>query len=460
MRPQKPAIFIAVAALYVLMVAVIPALFYVGFTNSDDVIYAGRALQLIGAEPFSLPDHHWGFRYPVVYPLAVILYFFEWSELTSVILPVIYFLVTATVLGFACARYFGTRAFVISVFLVLSCPLLVVQSTIINVDIPEAMFLTLSMLLLCSAIGKDTDKVRNRLLLSGVMCGIAMTTRETAYGMLLVYGLLFLRGAYFPRLQYLWGGLGVVAVLAIEWGSYMAYGESPLYRFMTSAQSHGTIGIRSGDFNAGSGNISDNRLWGPLLALLVNQEFGLLFYAAPVAVFGLLRSRNLTEQQRQLVKVFSFSALVWFLWVGYSGAVRPLPRYFAYDAFIALILVGAWLACVVGPRWRIIVLAGLVLSNYAFLSVENTHPRFAERSISAFAMATDEKIATDPLTNRRVGGYFRIEGRDPKEFMNTAPNLEESMDGRKKIAGYRPCNSKGFKAAPTRRSGRRSRPCC
>ena len=253
--------------------------------------------------------------------------------------------------------------------------------------------------------------------------------------MLLVYGLLFLRGAYFPRLQYLWGGLGVVAVLAIEWGSYMAYGESPLYRFMTSAQSHGTIGIRSGDFNAGSGNISDNRLWGPLLALLVNQEFGLLFYAAPVAVFGLLRSRNLSEQQWQLVKVFSFSALVWFLWVGYSGAVRPLPRYFAYDAFIALILVGAWLACVVGPRWRIIVLAGLVLSNYAFLSVENIHPRFSERSISAFAMATDEKIATDPLTNRRVGGYFRIEGRDPKEFMNTAPNLEEGslyayVDGR------------------------------
>ena len=103
----------------------------------------------------------------------------------------------------------------------------------------------------------------------------------------------------------------------------------PLRRFVTLTEAHGSLNKVIGDFHSGTGNISDDRLLAPILALLVNQEFGLLFFAVVPAAWYCARSDVLTSEQRLTVKVMTGFLVLWFVWIGYGGAVRPLPRYFA-----------------------------------------------------------------------------------------------------------------------------------
>jgi len=163
-----------------------------------------------------------------------------------------------------------------------------------------------------------------------------MLNRETGYGLILVFGLLFLRGAYFNRGWYLWGFAAVALAICPERLIYVYYIESALYRFFSIVESHGTVGLKSGDFAAGTGNLSDDRLLGPVLALFFNQEFALLFFGAVFASLWIYFNKVLSPAETRLFNLLLLAGLIFFVWIGYAGAVRPLPRYFAFIAILAV----------------------------------------------------------------------------------------------------------------------------
>ncbi|HYN78249.1 MAG TPA: glycosyltransferase family 39 protein [Lamprocystis sp. (in: g-proteobacteria)] len=371
-------------------------LFYVGFISSDDAIYVSAARALL--EPGNyLPTLHWGFRYTALAPIAALESLVASPpELAYSLIPLGFSLALGIAVVWFVWAYIGNRAALVTALLVSTMPLLVVWSSIINVDIIETVFLFLSFACFYTATQAPEARRIPWLLLSGLTLAGAMLTRETAYGFLIIYGLLFVLGAYFSRKHYLWVFAGVLLVVGLEMGFYMASGESPLYRFYSITQSHGSIGFKSGNFDPGTGNQSDNRWLAPIIALLVNQEFALLFYASALALVWLWFERCSTGDDRRLLRLGGFAALVFFVWLGYSGAIRPLPRYFLFAAVIALMPIAI---VVQRTRFRVsaaLGIAGLVATNYLALSVENLYPRFAANQITALAAADRQPIVTDP----------------------------------------------------------------
>jgi len=380
-------------------------LFYVGFLSSDDAIYVHSARSL-AAPGHYLPTQHWGFRYTVLLPIAGLeAMLADPKEPAYSLIPLSF----ALALGIATVAFawatIGGRASIATALLMSTMPLAVVLSSMINADSVETLCLFLSLALFFFAARRETSGRRAWLFLSGTALGLAMLTRETAYGFLLIYGTLFLFGAYFPRKNYLWLAAGVVLVAASEMGYYVALGESPLYRFLSIAQSHGTVGLTTLDFQTGTGNLSHNRFLGPIVALLANQEFGILFPVAAVALVWIRIERCPTAADNAILGLTLFAALVFFLWLGYSGAIRPLPRYFLLLAVLAVIWISLWFQRTRFGSWGMLALIGLVATNYVALSVENIHPRFASNKVAELAMSTTEPVMTDAQTASRARQY-------------------------------------------------------
>lgn len=401
--------------------------FYVGFMSSDDGIYVSAARSLL-EQGNHLPTHHWGFRYPVLFPIAAIeSVIARPPEIAYFLIPLAFSIALAiSVVVFAWANI-GGRAAVVAGLLFSTMPLIVVQSSIINADIVESLFLFLSLAFFFAAARPQAATRARWLFFSGVALAAAMLTRETAYGFLLVYGLLFLAGAYLSRINYLWGVFGCLLVVAVEMGYYVASGESPFYRFLTIAQSHGTLGLTSTDFQPGTGNATDNRWLGPVVALLVNQEFGLLLYLAALALVWLKLEGCSTASDDRILRLFLFAALVFFVWLGYNGAIRPLPRYYMFVAVLAVIPVAVF---VQRTRFRVIaflMIAGLIASNYLALAVENLYPRFAAIQVVALAGTERLPIVTDPETAQRARQYASFLRSPDEDRISSTPPPESSF---------------------------------
>jgi 4-amino-4-deoxy-L-arabinose transferase-like glycosyltransferase len=394
--------------------------FHTGFMSSDDSNYVYQARQLVEKDNW-LPSNHFGFRYPLVVSLAVLESVHLVSE-TSLSLLSLFF---TLLVGFAVVAWtggtLGNRAAWIAALLAGSLPLLVLQSSVANPDIMEALFLLLSTALFWTATVTVDSRRALLLFLSGLALGLAMLTRETAYGFLLLYGLLFVLGAYIPRLWYLWGLAGVALVIGSEWIFYLVNGESAFFRYATAAETHGTVNLSASDFSAGSGNLSDNRFIGPPLALLFNQEFALLFWAMIVAWIYLYRRPDASAADRNLLKLLSAAFVVYFLWLSYSGAIRPLPRYYTYSAIIAVVMT-SWALSLL--RWRALFLLVLLSTNVLALSLDNIHSRFPSKTIIQYVQANPDVIlATDPQTTNRASGMLELQRMRPGNLLGSDEEL-------------------------------------
>jgi 4-amino-4-deoxy-L-arabinose transferase-like glycosyltransferase len=403
----------------VLLFAALAGLFWTGFMASDDAIYRDTALRWL-ADPAVLPYEHWGFRYTVICPLAGLFALFGDTRALLGGLALAYGIVLVGGAILLVRRFGGGAAALWAGVLLASSPLLVIAASTLNVDIPETVFLLASLGLFVTATERAAPE--GWLVACGIAAGLAMMTRETALGLLIVYGLLFLRGAYFPRGLYLWGALGVALVLGAEMAWFAAQGESVLYRLEIIARTHDVV-AGTADPGFDTGNISHSPLWGPPLALLVNQEFGLLFFAAPVAAWRLWRTRPVSGGQRVFIEVAVIAMAVWCLWIGYSGTVFPLPRYFMLPAVLACALTGMWLARIGRRRAAGVVLALLVLANLACLSVENTRPRFAAQALAGWIETHPRGgvVHTDAWTVRRTAMLLHWSDADPRRRLSTAP---------------------------------------
>lgn len=421
MRTQMlgwPLSLIQTTLLAIIVFGCLITIFWTGFLSSDDGSYLDAGRNLMRNNGLWLSETHGGLRYTVTIPLGILTSLFGTSETVISILPIFYSVILLSLLVFFTWRVFGKRPAIFTGILAASFPLFVIQASIVNVDIPETLFCLSSIFFFLKAI-KEHDN-RKWLLLSGVTAGLAMLTRETGYGLLIVYGVLFLFGAYMDRRLYLWGALGVGAILCVEMFYYVIQGESPFYRFLTAAQQH-MVGIGHGDFASGTGNLSNNRLLGPITAILVNQEFGFLYWAAVISIWYLLKRAPLSPTVRCAVQVLALAALVWFLWIGFSGAVRPLPRYFALSSALCLILVGVALAYIRSRPMALLCLVGLIAVQLGCLLLENTNPRFASRGLASFIIENDAIVYTDATTANRARGFLLLRAPDHMELLQTGP---------------------------------------
>lgn len=406
--------------LFVLLVT----LSWVGFIASDDVTYAKGAYGWL--EHFPYVGGHGTIRYPITIPMALSFGAFGENEF-AMVLPSLLYLLLFFVMAWRVTR--DVAGPLPAFFALLACvtnPLIVVQSSIANVDVIEMALVFGAWLLCFRCLEEGADKWR--LLGAGALVGIAFLTRETAIFVALYFGLLFLAGHRFNRWQYLWMAAGFFAVWLLELAYLGIMTGDPLYRFNIALHHDSTIN-RSIDL---AGNVIVSPLIDPLLVLLINQEFMLLmFMAIPLGVW-LCFSKSIPPRLRHFARLIALFGLCWFLCVGAAQKLLPLnPRYFMITSTMACLLTGIALGWLVkeGPGTRRLVgLGGLILlvgTNLAGIYVENRDPVFGEeRLVEALMSRPSVTIATDPMTRYRAdlplrwaGATTRVVSAPPSDAM-------------------------------------------
>jgi 4-amino-4-deoxy-L-arabinose transferase-like glycosyltransferase len=390
-------------ALFLLLVA----LCWVGFVGSDDVTYSRGAYGWI--EQFPFVGGHGTIRYPLTIPMAVSLLALGENEYALVAPSLLYAVALIALIWWWVKRATDPVSAGLAVLALVTLPQLVVISTYANVEAVEALFLFLSIYLTWRCL--DEGPEAGRLVLAGMFAGFAFLARETAIFVVPFYAALFLSGHRFHRGHYLW----IVAGFLIVWAAELLYlgvmTGDPLYRIHVSLHHDPSID-RSVDL---AGNIIVHPLIDPLLVLLLNQEFMLLFVLAIPLGAWLCFGHGVDERTRHFARIVSLFGLSWFLCAAAAQSLLPLnPRYFLISAICAAILTGVALARLLQSgknRVRLAAgVAGLALlgANGLGLAAENKDLRFGERVLARIvAERPGQVIFTDPMTRYRADLLLR-----------------------------------------------------
>lgn len=386
--------------LALIVFAALVACGWVGFLGSDDAFYAAGAYGWI--EHFPYVGGHGTIRYPITIPIALSFLTFGENEYALVLPSLLYMLGFLTLAWFSVRRASNSWAAFGALAALVTCPLLVVQSSISSVDIVETFFLFASTLLFwrCLEDGPDGRK----LFLAGALAGLGFLTRETAIFIALFYALYFAIGYRFHRGHYLWIAVGFVAVWLAEVTYLWIMTGDPLYRINISLHHDSSID-RSIDL---AGNVIVNPLLDPLLVLLANQEFMALFFLAVPLGAWLCFGRSIPGRLKTFARLVALLGLVWFVAAGAAQKLLPLnPRYFMITCASACILTGIGLALLFERckrRWAAALVAAFIVStNLLGIYVENKDPLFGERQLAHItSQRRGDIIHTDPKTRHRA----------------------------------------------------------
>lgn len=406
---QQPAVLLGAIAVFAALMLYCN---WVGFLATDDDIYLSWAERWVEDFP-QYGDNHWGIRYTLVLPLALTVSLLGSSALALAIPSLIYFALWLLAAYWLVSRFFPNTVTAFSLFLMLLTPLLVVTASIANVDQAELFYVLLALIAFEKAIDEEGDLVW--LFAVGVAVGFAALSRLTAVGLALYFALFFLRGAHFSRWRYWMIAAGFLLVLGGDAIFHTVVAGEPLQRILVPLNSHASVDriLSLRDYTSGTGNISDNQLLAPILAIMVNQEFGLTFPFFLAAAWFCLRDRRFNDRQRRLLVHLIVLAAVWFLWIGYSHTVRPLPRYYSIATVAALVVVAVWLWHIVGarrPMLAMLLTAALIGANVLCMIVENKSPRYFMQVLAEVAAMHDEPIYTDKETARRADTLLHWQG--------------------------------------------------
>ena len=416
---------IACVAILLVVSSLLYYVAWLGFAGSDDAYYAAAAQNWLNDFPY-VGDNHWSLRHPLVLPLAASFAVFGLSEF-ALFVPIIIYNFLVVLLGYFILRnrFSGLTSTLLSVILV-STPLFAASGGVCFIDIAELLFVALSLTFFAEAVSRDFQV--QPLVIAGAFAGLAFSSRETAAALIVFYGLCFLLGYGGHRLKYFVMAGGFLIVFAIEALYYLVMTGNPLHRLNISLH-HDEI-TRSEEAQKiidGSGSISTDTVFDTLLLVLLNQEFGILYYVFFIAVFWVFLSRNIAGVERIVLRVLSGSALTWLLCLALAGGILfLLPRYTFPSTFAAALVV----AIVIGSLWqarRHLLAAGLgiaiVAVNLLCISVENRAIFHGERQLVALAGESNETIHTDGLTLHRIRFLLQVEGLD------NVSDLTEPADG-------------------------------
>ncbi|MEH3047609.1 hypothetical protein [Sphingomonas adhaesiva] len=354
------------------------AIGWIGYIASDDALYYRGALRWLVDPPFA-GANHWATRFPLTLTFAGMIALLGKGYAAFAATALLFYLALVVVTGVFARRVAGTRAGWIAAILTATLPVIVSNATTVSVDLLEASALMLGILLLTR--GGDV------MALAGGTCfGVAILCRETSVLPLAGLAPLFLLGRPVPRRALVLAGIGCALVLGVEAAFQYALTGDPLRRYAIAFHHDEHIDRAANR----EGNVL---LWppiDPLLVLLVNDDFGVLFWLLPAA----LAARAVPPQGRGRMTVLGAMALAAFLLVAVLVHKLVLnPRYFTLPALAAVIVVAAWLA---RRRWGPLMLAGMVAANLLLLSAANVHPRWTmEALVAASAAYPHETIAAD-----------------------------------------------------------------
>lgn len=366
---------------------------WIGFTASDDVMYTGAAEKWITSFPF-LGENHWALRHPLVLSIALSYFIFGINEYALVLTTSFYFFVI-TLLSYFFFKKINPSFALIETLCVISLPLFAVQSTISGCDIIELFFIISSIMLFYLGNKKNKSLM---LFISGLMAGFAWLTRETAAVLPIFYIILFLIG-YGNRKHYWWIAAGFLSIVVTEFFIYYQTKGDILYRIWIDIDQGRSTGNHASP--PGTGNIEINKLLNPILALLTNQEFMLLFIFFIPASIWLFKLKQEDPSLKTILLLFFWLAVIWFIIVGYGLGVRALPRYFSVTSYFAIIIVAAWLFALFEKNKKLSLMLFIIFfsSNFIGLYVENKQPIYGERTLLSWLMDhPDYEIYTDPET--------------------------------------------------------------
>jgi 4-amino-4-deoxy-L-arabinose transferase-like glycosyltransferase len=372
---------------------------WIGFLGSDDVAwyYAG-ARGWLDHPPFV--GGHGTIRYLLTLPVAASISTFGDTQLALLLPSLIYGLAVSFIVMLWSLRHYSRSAAFFGTAALMTIPIAAQYMSVANIDLVEAFFVFAGLILFLESI--DRGATVGRVLASGVCLGAAFLCRETSAFVLLAFSILFLCGFGLSRKWYFVLGAGFIAINLVQSLYLGVMTGDPLYRYhiIEGADPYLDRAVNL------EGNVRIHPLIDPLLVILINQEYALLFWLACPAIYGLLRHAKVQGVQRNAVILFAVVAFCWI--VGVAALPKALvlnTRYFVMPAMLLALPVGWFIAWQWGSKKRLWAgLIGVLLfgGNFAAMAVDNKDFMFGElQLVKAARMHPDETIYTDEQSYTR-----------------------------------------------------------
>ena len=394
---------LALLALFVVMALAI-MIGWVGFLASDDSLYFVGAAHWLSDPPFA-GDNHWTTRFPLLWSFAAMLSLFGRGFVAFAATALLWYSVLVILVGLFAWRVGGATVGWIAAMIAATLPVIVTNGTTVGVDLLEtALLLGGAWLLGDAGTGRGAMA---RGLLAGLCFGTAIICRETSLLALVAMGPLLLAGRPVPRVVVIAAGVGLATVLGGEALFQWVLTDDPLRRYAI-AFNHDAHIDRAANHE---GNLLLHPVVDPLLVLLVNDDFGLLFWVAGLGGWTMRRSGFRIAKSGPIL-ILAAMALADFVLVAVLAEKLVLnPRYFMLPAILAIVIAALWLS-VLSNRWRWPVLIAILGVNLLMLSVGNAHPRWEmEALIIASAAHPREVVRGDPVMVRRAHLPMKFAGR-------------------------------------------------
>jgi len=385
---------------------------WIGYIGADDVFwYYGGARGWLDHFPFV--GGHGTIRHTLNIPMALSVVLLG-PGIPALVLPgIIYGVALLGVIYIWCFRNAGQIAALATGVALVSMPMVAVQMSIANIDIVECAFVIPAILILAHAVQHGPRFWP--LLASGGLLALGFLSRETSAFAVAGVVVMFLLGFGIPRKWYFVVGAGFLAVWAIDVLYLAIMTGDPLFR-MNIARNHDPGLNRAANLE---GNLLVHPVLDPLLVLLVNQEFALLFWLGIPATASAVFSNVLPAGQRLACKVPALFALVWFLGVSLLDKSLVLnPRYFMLSALLVAAIT-AWVGVALwrqGRKKTVTLAAALWLAGNALgIIVENRDFSYGEFALRDAALAhANQVIRTDQHTWRRAMYLLSFEAIDQR----------------------------------------------
>ncbi len=388
---------------------------WTGFMASDDSLYFAGADRWLNQPPFA-GDNHWTTRFPLLWSFTAMLAVFGRNFGAFAATALLWYGVLIGLVGLFAARIGGARTGWIAALIAATLPVIVVNATTVGVDLLETALLLGGAWLLGEAGTGANRRALIRGLVAGMCFGTAIVCRETSLLALVAMGPLFLIGRPVGRGVLIAAGVGLALVLGGEALFQWALTGDPLRRY-TIAFNHDSHIDRAANHE---GNFLLNPAIDPLLVLLINDDFGLLFWIAALGGIALFRGGSPIAHAGPMV-VLAAMALASFVLVAILTEKLVLnPRYFMLPAILAVVVAALWLSKLKG-RWEWPILGGMLAINLLMLSVGNAHPRWEmEALIEASRTHPNEVISGDPVMVRRAKLPMEFAGRTNTRYAPAA----------------------------------------
>lgn len=363
----------SISVLGVLLVGILLRLFfYVGYFGGDDMFYYSSAIEMARGE-FVPEGSHWQARLGVIGPMAALFAIFGPSVIVGTIPMMFASAISLLAAYWLAMQATGNRTIALLSMLLLGCyplELLMASHVFPGAGVGAAIALSLSFYWLGEtrrnarregATGKQSVSGRTAnwpYLLAGMCLSVAYLHRVTAMFVVLAW-VAWVLGV---RRKVIAGDLIIAFCLVAT-----VIGESLAFYLLTDSPLHRYRVLFSGATDTGDAvPIRPGGIWlGPLVALVTNQEYGLLpVYVVVAGVWAAVKRKKAVLPLVLFVAIAGGYTLWGTVKLDTLRPLRPWPRYMTLVSVPSVILV-AWMLVSIKRDWLRYCTLGLLLLSFA-----------------------------------------------------------------------------------------------